>query len=96
MRNSEQLSLYFADQLPALLIAHPTFKFIGLKINQEGKQTLLHSIYIEKEDVSDELPFRALLTVAEWQGRSEEEELRKLEQSSVSLLTRLAARLNNS
>ncbi len=74
MRNSEQLSLYFADQLPTLLIAHPTFKFIGLKINQEENQKALHSIYIEKEDVSDELPFRALVTVAEWNGKSEEEE----------------------
>ena len=74
MRNSEQLSLYFADQLPTLLIAHPTFKFIGLKINQENKQTALHSIYIEKEDVSDELPFRALVTVAEWNAKSDEEE----------------------
>jgi hypothetical protein len=74
MRNSEQLALYFAEQLPTLLIAHPSFKFIGLKINREDKLTVLHSIYIEKEDVSDELPFRALLTVAEWNGKSEEEE----------------------
>jgi len=74
MRNSAQLSLYFAEQLPTLLIAHPTFKFIGLKINREDKQTVLHSIYIEKEDVSDELPFRALITVAEWNGKSDEEE----------------------
>ena len=74
MRNSEQLSLYLAQQLPALLIAHPTFKFIGLRINQEEEQTALHSIYLEKEDVSDELPFRALVTVAEWNGKSEEEE----------------------
>lgn len=74
MKNSEQLSLYFAEQLPALLIAHPTFKFIGLRINQEDEQTALHAIYLEKEDVSDELPFRALVTVAEWNGKSEEEE----------------------
>lgn len=74
MRNSEQLSLYFAEQLPTLLIAHPTFKFIGLKINKEDSQIVLHSIYIEKDDVSDELPFRALVTVAEWNGNSEEEE----------------------
>lgn len=74
MRNSKQLSLYFAEQLPTLLIAHPTFKFIGLKINREDKQTVLHSIYIEKEDVSDELPFRALLTVAQWDGKNDEEE----------------------
>lgn len=74
MRNSEQLSLYFADQLPTLLIAHPTFKFIGLKTNKEDRQTVLHSIYIEKEDVSDELPFRALVTVAKWSAKSDEEE----------------------
>lgn len=74
MRASEKLSLYFAEQLPHLLIAHPTFKFIGLKIDQENQQTVLHSIYIEKEDVSDELPFRALVTVAEWNGKSDEEE----------------------
>ncbi|MCG6200079.1 hypothetical protein [Psychromonas antarctica] len=74
MRNSEQLSLYFANQLPTLLIAHPTFKFIGLKIKQEDSQSALHSIYIEKENISDELPFRSLVTVAEWDGKSEEEE----------------------
>jgi len=74
MRKSEQLSLYFAAQLPSLLIAHPTFKFIGLKIDQEDQQTVLHSIYIEKEDVSDELPFRALVTVAEWNAKRDEEE----------------------
>ena len=74
MRKSEQLSLYFAQQLPSLLIAHPTFKFIGLKIAQEEQQSVLHSIYIEKEDVSDELPFRALVTVAEWNAKSDEEE----------------------
>jgi len=74
MRSSEKLALYFAEQLPSLLIAHPTFKFIGLKINEEDSQTALHSIYIEKEDISDELPFRALLTVAEWDGKSDEEE----------------------
>lgn len=74
MKNSEQLSLYTAGQLPALLIAHPTFKFIGLKITKEETKSVLHSIYIEKEDVSDELPFRALVTVAEWLGESEEEE----------------------
>ncbi len=74
MKNSDQLSLYFAEQLPTLLIAHPTFKFIGLKIIQEENQTALHSIYIEKEDVSDELPFRALITIAEWNNKSEEEE----------------------
>lgn len=74
MRNSEQLPLYFAEQLPRLLIAHPSFKFIGLKITQEESQTALHLIYLEKEDVSDELPFRALLTVAEWNAKSDEEE----------------------
>lgn len=74
MRNSEQLSLYFAEQLPTLFIAHPSFKFIGLKIKKEDQQKALHSIYIEKENVSDELPFRALVTVAEWNGKSEEEE----------------------
>ena len=74
MRNSDQLSLYFAQQLPTLLIAHPAFKFIGLKIVQENSQSVLHSIYIEKEDVSDEMPFRALVTVAEWDGKGDEEE----------------------
>lgn len=74
MKNSTQLPLYFADQLPTLLIAHPSFKFIGIKIDKQDKQTALHAIYIEKEDVSDELPFRALITIAEWQGKSEEEE----------------------
>ena len=74
MRKSQDLSLYLSDQLPTLLIAHPTFKFIGLKLKQEDDKKVLHSIYIEKEDVSDELPFRALVTVVEWNGNGEEEE----------------------
>jgi len=74
MRKSEDLSLYLASQLPTLLIAHPTFKFIGLQINKENDKTALHSIYLEKENVSEELPFRALVTVAEWDGEGEEEE----------------------
>lgn len=74
MRKSQDLSLYLSEQLPTLLIAHPTFKFIGLKLKQESDKTVLHSIYIEKEDVSDELPFRALVTVAQWNGEGEEEE----------------------
>ena len=74
MRKSQDLSLYLSAQLPTLLIAHPTFKFIGLKLEQETDRNVLHSIYIEKEDVSDELPFRALVTVAEWNGKGEEEE----------------------
>ncbi|HIP81254.1 MAG TPA: hypothetical protein EYH16_02440 [Leucothrix mucor] len=73
MRKSEDLSLYLASQLSTLLIAHPTFKFIGLRINKEGNKTSLHSIYLEKENVSEELPFRALVTVAEWDGECEEE-----------------------
>jgi len=74
MRNSEELVLSFSNQLPALLIDHPTFKFMGLKIKHEGNQTALHSIYIEKEELSEELPFRALITVTEWDGKSDKEE----------------------
>jgi hypothetical protein len=74
MKNSEQLSLYFAKQLPALLSEHPTFKFIGLKIQETSEQIALHSIYIEKDENVEEFPFRALVRVAEWDGKSEEEE----------------------
>lgn len=74
MKNSEQLSLYFAKQLPALLSAHPMFKFIGLKIQETSEQIALHSIYIEKDKSVEEFPFRALVRVAEWDGKSEEEE----------------------
>ncbi|MFT6985157.1 MAG: hypothetical protein ACJAT7_000965 [Psychromonas sp.] len=74
MSNSEELSLYFSNQLPALLIAHPSFKFMGLKLNQEDDRMALHSIYIEKAKDSDQLPFRALITVAEWSGESDKEE----------------------
>ncbi|MCK5818337.1 MAG: hypothetical protein KAH18_03605 [Psychromonas sp.] len=74
MKKSQDLSLYLSVQLPTLLIAHPTFKFIGLKLNQEVDKNVLHSIYLEKEDVSEEFPFRALITIAEWNGNGEEEE----------------------
>ena len=74
MKNSEQLSLYFAKQLPALITAHPTFKFIGLKIKESPEQIALHSIYIEKDESVEEFPFRALVTVSDWDGNSEEEE----------------------
>lgn len=73
MENSEELDLYFSTQLPALLIEHPSFKFIGLKINHEENKTALHSIYIEKES-SEQLPFRALITVSEWDDKSDKEE----------------------
>ena len=74
MRESKNLSLYLANQLPTLLIAHPTFKFIGLRLAKTEEKLALHSIYIEKENVSEELPFRALVTVIDWDGKAEEEE----------------------
>lgn len=74
MRNSEQLSLYFAEQLPTLLIEHPSFKFIGLKVNKESTEIAVHAIYIEKEDIPGEQPFRALITINEWNDKSVREE----------------------
>ncbi len=78
MDSSEQLALYFAQQLPGLLTKNADSQFIGLKINIEAAaQTThcaLHAIYIEQQHAQQQLPFHALVTVAEWDGKSDEEE----------------------
>ena len=63
MTNSEQVSRYSAEDLPTLLADNPSERFIGLKIKQENDHPILHSIYIEKENISEELPFGALITI---------------------------------
>jgi len=74
MKNSGELSIYGAGQLPPLLTENPDCKFVGLKINKEIDQTALHSIFLEKSELPERLPFSAVILIKEWLGRSEPEE----------------------
>ena len=74
MSNGDQLPLSSALQLPELLRKDSNRKFIALKVKQEGKNTALHAIYIAKQEQSDLFPFCALITVTEWDGKTEKEE----------------------
>ncbi|WP_022942967.1 hypothetical protein [Psychromonas hadalis] len=74
MSNSDPLVLYSAIQLPELFSADVDCKFIALKVKQEAQNTALHAIYIEKQTQADNMPFCALITVTEWEGKSEREE----------------------
>ncbi|PKG40739.1 hypothetical protein [Psychromonas sp. Urea-02u-13] len=74
MSNGDQLPLYSAVQLPELFARDVNSKFIALKVKQEGQNTALHAIYIAKQEESEMFPFCALVTVTEWQGKSEKEE----------------------
>jgi hypothetical protein len=74
MSNGDQLRLYSAVQLPEQFSIDSNSKFIALKVKQETQNTALHAIYIEKQTSVDNFPFCALVTVTEWQGKSEKEE----------------------
>lgn len=74
MSNGDQLALYSALQLPKLLMFDLSCKFIALKVKQEAKNTALHAIYIENQAESAKFPFCALITVTEWEGKTEREE----------------------
>ena len=72
MSNGDQLPLYSATQLPALLTLEASPKFIALKVKQEGHNTALHAIYIGKQE--EAFPFFAFITVTEWDGKTDREE----------------------
>jgi len=74
MSNGDQLPLYSAVQLPELLRQDSNRKFIALKVKREAQNTALHAIYIEKQQQSDLFPFCALITVTEWDEKTEKEE----------------------
>ena len=74
MSNGDQLPLYSAVHLPELFKQDSSRKFIALKVKQEAKNTALHAIYIEKQPKSDLFPFCALITVTEWDEKTEKEE----------------------
>lgn len=74
MSNGDPLALYSAIQLPELFSADVNCKFIALKVKQEAQNTALHAIYIEKQPQAESMPFCALITVTEWDGKSEREE----------------------
>lgn len=74
MSNGDHPALYSAVQLPELFTLDSSCKFIALKVKQEAKNTALHAIYIEKQAESEIFPFCALITVTEWDGKTEREE----------------------
>ena len=70
MENAAQLSLYRAEQIASLLETQPSIKLVGLKIQQDGDYTALHAIFIEQVvSEAEQLPCRALVTVADWDGQ---------------------------
>ena len=89
MINTDQKSIFTSDQLQDLLNKHPSYKFIGLKITKEDGVTTLHSIFIEKNDELDELPFHALVTVSTWEGKGNEEEFFLEAMTAHSLIVKL-------
>lgn len=89
MSNGDQLALYSAVQLPKLFSLDSNSKFIAMKVKQEAQNTALHAIYIEKQEQSDMFPFGALVTVTEWQSKSEKEEFFIEAENAEQLLEKL-------
>lgn len=85
MSNGDQLALYSVLQLPSLFRLDASCKFLALKIKQEGKNTALHAVYIAKSHQDAGLEFCALVTVTEWDGKTEKEEF-FIEAENVELL----------
>ena len=85
MSNGDHLPLYSASQLSASLTLDSSCKFVALKIKREGQNTALHAIYIEQQAQPSDFPFVALVTVTEWDGKSEREEF-FIEAESAELL----------
>ena len=85
MTNGDQLPIYSVSQLLTLFNRDPSCKVIALKINQEAENTALHAIYIEQQAEAGDFPFDALVTVTEWDGKSEREEF-FIEAASAELL----------
>ncbi len=74
MIKSNQLLVQTLEKLPQLFIANPDIKLMGLWIDDHKKPNLLHAIYLEKDDVSEELPYRAQLAIGEWDNTDNSEE----------------------
>lgn len=89
MSNGDQLPLYSAAQLPELFKLDSNSKFIALKVKQEAQNTGLHAIYIEKQEQADLFPYCALVTVTEWQGKTEKEEFFIEAENAEQLLEKL-------
>jgi len=85
MLNGDPLALYSVSQLPNLFRLDASCKFLALKINQEGENTALHAVYIEKSQQGNELMCCALVTVTEWDEKVEREEF-FIEAENVDLL----------
>ena len=91
MIKSDQLLAQTLEKLPQLFIANPDIKLMGLWIDQSKQPHLLYALYLEKDDVSEELPYRAQLAIGEWDNSDNSEEF------FIEALTasRLAEKLKN-
>ncbi|RJG42321.1 hypothetical protein [Motilimonas pumila] len=74
MLTSEQLAPTSLANLSQQFISQPGLKLMGLAITQKANRPQLQAIYIEKEQVSQELPFRAQLTIGAWDDTDDSEE----------------------
>ncbi|MFO6423762.1 hypothetical protein [Motilimonas sp. KMU-193] len=74
MIKSNQLLVQTLEKLPQLFIANPDIKLMGLWIDNRNEPNLLYAIYLEKDDVSEELPYRAQLAIGEWDNTDNSEE----------------------
>ncbi|MCE2595114.1 hypothetical protein K6Y31_09815 [Motilimonas cestriensis] len=74
MIKSNQLLVQTLEQLPQLFIANPDIKLMGLWIDESKTPHLLHALYLEKDDISEELPYRAQLAIGEWDNTDNSEE----------------------
>tara|TARA_R110001583_G_scaffold7720_9_gene37953 strand:- start:40678 stop:41145 length:468 start_codon:yes stop_codon:yes gene_type:complete len=89
MLNVDQLPLYSVASLPELFLLDSQSKFLALKVKPEAQYTVLHAIYIEKQLQSDTCVYCALVTVTEWQGKSEKEEFFLEADNAEQLLEKL-------
>jgi hypothetical protein len=74
MIKSNQLLVQTLEKLPQLFIANPDIKLMGLWIDETKQPHLLHALYLEKDDISEELPYRAQLAIGEWDNTDNSEE----------------------
>lgn len=74
MLTSEQLMPRSLSELGQQFSSQPNLKLLGLAITQQDDLSMLQAIYIEKDQVSHELPFRAQLTIGAWDDSDNSED----------------------
>lgn len=89
MSNFNQEYVYCVAQLPALFTLDASCRIIALKVKLEAENTALHVIYIENKIQDNSCDFYALVTVTEWDGKTDKEEFFIEADSLLSLLEKL-------